>query len=64
MKNLEVNTAFWCIFISVTLQAAVRLEKDYTEKSAMFQESTQEVFETVISSELRGSSRIRQKSLD
>ena len=31
MKNLEVNTAIWCIFMSVTLQAAVRLEKDYTE---------------------------------
>ena len=31
MKNLEVNTAIWSIFMSVTLQAAVHLGKDYTE---------------------------------
>ena len=31
MKNLDVNTALWSIFMSVTLQAAVHLEKDYTE---------------------------------
>ena len=30
-KNLDVNTAIWCIFMSVTLQAAVHLGKDYTE---------------------------------
>ena len=31
MKDLDVNTAFWRIFMSVTLQAAVHLGKDYTE---------------------------------
>ena len=30
MKNLDVNTAIWCIFMSVTLQAAVRLGIDFT----------------------------------
>ena len=32
LKDLDVNTAIWCIFMSVTLQAAaVHLGKDYTE---------------------------------
>ena len=31
MKDLDVNTAIWCIFMSGTLQAAVQLGKDYTE---------------------------------
>ena len=31
MKDLDVNTAFWDFFMSVTLQAAVHLGKDYTE---------------------------------
>ena len=31
MKDLDVNTAIWDIFMSVTLQAAVHLGKDYTE---------------------------------
>ena len=31
MKDLDVNTAIWSIFMSVTLQAAVHLGKDYTE---------------------------------
>ena len=31
MKSLDVNTAIWCILMSVTLQAAVHLGKDYTE---------------------------------
>ena len=31
MKNLDVNTAVWCVFMSVTLQDAVHLGKDYTE---------------------------------
>ena len=31
MKNFEVNTAIWSIFMYVTLQAAVHLGKDYTE---------------------------------
>ena len=31
MKNLDVNTAIWGIFMSVTLQAAVHLGKDYSE---------------------------------
>ena len=31
MKDLDVNTAIWGIFMSVTLQAAVHLGKDYTE---------------------------------
>ena len=31
MKNLDVNTAFWCIFMSVTLQAAVHFGKYNTE---------------------------------
>ena len=31
MKDLQVNTALWGIFMSVTLQAAVHLGTDYTE---------------------------------
>ena len=31
MENLDVNAAMWGIFMSVTLQAAVHLGKDYTE---------------------------------
>ena len=31
MKNLDVNTAKWDIFMSVTLQAAVHLGKEYKE---------------------------------
>ena len=31
MKDLDLNTATWGIFISVTLQAAVHLGTDYTE---------------------------------
>ena len=31
MKDLDVFTAIWCIFMSVTLQAAVHLGKDYRE---------------------------------
>ena len=31
MKNLDVNTAIWCIFMSVTLQSAVHRGEDYTE---------------------------------
>ena len=51
MKDLDVNTAIWGIFMSVTLQAAVHLGKDFTEKSAIYQESAQEIFETVISND-------------
>ena len=29
LKYLDVNTAIWCIFMSVTLQAAVHLGRDY-----------------------------------
>ena len=32
MTNPDVNTAFWCVFMSVTLQVAVHLGKDYTKK--------------------------------
>ena len=32
MKDFDVNTEIWCIFMSVTLQAAVHLGTDYTEK--------------------------------
>ena len=31
LKDLDVNTAIWCIFMSVTLQAAVHLGQDFTE---------------------------------
>ena len=31
MKDLDVNTAMWGIVMSVTLQAALHLGKDYTE---------------------------------
>ena len=44
MKDLDVFTAIWCIFMSVTLQAAVYLGKDYTDRFAIYQESTQEIF--------------------
>ena len=30
LKDLDVNTAIWCIFMSVTLQAAVHLGRDYS----------------------------------
>ena len=31
LKDFDVNKAIWCIFLKVTLQAAVRLAQDYTE---------------------------------
>ena len=31
MKNLDVNTAIWSIFLSVTLQAAFHFGIDHTE---------------------------------
>ena len=31
MKDFDVTKAKWCIFVSVTLQAAIHLGKDYTE---------------------------------
>ena len=30
LKDLDVNTAIWCIFMSVTLQTAVHLGRDYS----------------------------------
>ena len=39
------------IFMSVTLQAAVHPGKNYTENFSIYQESTQEIFETIISSD-------------
>ena len=54
MEDFDVNTAIQqcgVFFMSVTLQAAVHLGKDYTEKSAIYQESTQEFLDTVISSD-------------
>ena len=50
LNDVDVNTALWRIFMSVTLQAAVHLGKDLHGKSAIYQESTLEIFETVISS--------------
>ena len=29
MDDLDVNMAIWCIFLNVTLQAAVHLRQDY-----------------------------------
>ena len=54
MKDLDVNTAMWGIFMSVTLQGAVHLGKDNTEnlRSVKNQSmSTYEIFETVISND-------------
>ena len=51
MKNLDVNTDLWGFLMSVTLQAAVHLGKDYNREFAICQESAQEIFETVISSD-------------
>ena len=50
-KNLDVNAAIWCIFLSVTLQAAVHLGKPFTREFAIYQESIQDISETVISSD-------------
>ena len=30
LNDLDVNTVVWCIFMSVTLQAAVHLGQDYS----------------------------------
>ena len=51
MMDLDVNTAIWNISMSVTLQAAVHPGKDYTEIFPIYQESTQEIVETVVSSD-------------
>ena len=42
LKDLDVNTAFWCIFMSVTLQAAVHLGRDFVQnlRSVKNQSST------------------------
>ena len=31
LKDVDVNTVIWCIFMSVTLQAAVHLGQDYSQ---------------------------------
>ena len=31
LKHLDVNTAIWSIYVSVTLQAAVHLGQDYSQ---------------------------------
>ena len=49
-QNLDVNTVVWGMFMSVSLQAAVHLAK-ITRKICDHQESTLEIFETVISSD-------------
>ena len=49
MKNFDGNTTIWGISMSVTLQAAVHLGIDY--KFTIYQESTLEIFETVMSSD-------------
>ena len=50
LKNLDVNTTIWGMFMSATLQAAVHLGEEY-RKIFDLQESTQDIFETVISSD-------------
>ena len=50
VKDLDVNTAIWCIFMSVTLQAAGHLGIDYTENPRSTKNHPKK-FETVISSD-------------
>ena len=50
MKDLDVNKAMWSIFMSVTLQAAVHLGKDYSQNFTFHQESVYAIIETVVSS--------------
>ena len=51
MKVFDVNTAIWCVFISVTLQAAVHLGKDYTESLRSTKEQPLKSSRQLISSE-------------
>ena len=51
LKDLDVNTAIWCIFMSVSLQAAVHLGQDYKENLRSTKNPHLNFFETVISNE-------------
>ena len=64
MKDLDVNTALWRRFMSVTLQAAVHLGKRLHRKYAINQESTPRHFGDSYFRCLKGWSLIRQKLLD
>ena len=70
LKDLDVNTAIWGIFMSVTLQAAVHLGQDYTEnlrstknqplKSAgQWFQTTEKFFFFLETSGLRGTKQIK-----
>ena len=49
LNDLGVNTAMWCIFMSVTLQAAVHLGRDFLSKHTINQESIFDVCGAIIS---------------
>ena len=51
LKDLDVNTAIWCIFMSVTLQAAVHLGQVFTDNVRSTKNQHLNFFETVISNE-------------
>ena len=51
MKHLDVNTAIWVYFCLSLFKAAVHLGTDNHREFTIYQESTQEIFETVISSD-------------
>ena len=51
LKDLDVNTAFWCIFMSVTLQTEAHLGQDSLQK--LRKESTFEACEAIIFGQLK-----------
>ena len=63
MKNLDMNTAIWDIFMSVTLLAALHLRKDYTENCDLPRMDHRNLWDSYFKW-LRGRSRIRPKSQD
>ena len=48
MDHLDVNMAFWCIFLNTTLRAAVHLGQDHEANLRYVQESSLEQCGTVI----------------
>ena len=51
MKDFDVKTVLWVIFMSVTLQRCSSFWLRLHSKSEIYQESTQEIFETVVKSD-------------
>ena len=47
LNDVDMNNAVWCIFMNVTLQAAIHLGREKKKENTIYQELTPKVCETV-----------------